>query len=47
MSTLIFDEFLKLLNWPRGAAMAFVLTAIVLVLVWAAGRLAKRLGEFR
>ena len=47
MSTLIFDEFLRLLNWPRGAAMAFVLTAIVLVLVWAASRLAKRLGEFR
>jgi putative spermidine/putrescine transport system permease protein len=47
MSTLIFDEFLKLLNWPRGAAMAFVLTAIVLVLVWAASRLARRLGEFR
>lgn len=47
MSTLIFDEFLKLLNWPRGAAMAFVLTAIVLVLVWVASRLAKRLGEFR
>ena len=47
MSTLIFDEFLKLLNWPRGAAMAFVLTVIVLALVWAASRLAKRLGEFR
>ena len=47
MSTLIFDEFLKLLNWPRGAAMAFVLTAIVLTLVWAASRLAKRLSEFR
>ncbi|MEZ5590055.1 MAG: ABC transporter permease [Gammaproteobacteria bacterium] len=47
MSTLIFDEFLKLLNWPRGAAMAYVLTVIVLLLVWAASRLAKRLGEFR
>ena len=47
MSTLIFDEFLKLLNWPRGAAMAYVLTVIVLLLVWAASRLAKRLGEYR
>ena len=47
MSTLIFDEFLKLLNWPRGAAMAFVLTAIVLLLVWAASRLAARLSEVR
>lgn len=47
MSTLIFDEFLKLLNWPRGAAMSFILTAIVLVLVWLSNRLAKRLGEIR
>lgn len=47
MSTLIFDEFLKLLNWPRGAAMAFVLTAIVLLLVWAASRLARRFAEVR
>jgi len=47
MSTLIFDEFLKVLNWPRGAAMAFILTAIVLVLVWASGRLARRLSTFR
>ena len=47
MSTLIFDEFLKLLNWPRGAAMAFVLTAIVLILVWAASRLAQRFGSQR
>jgi putative spermidine/putrescine transport system permease protein len=47
MSTLIFDEFLKVLNWPRGAAMAFILTAIVLVLVWASGRLARRLSVTR
>lgn len=47
MSTLIFDEFLRVLNWPRGAAMAFILTAIVLVLVWASGRLALRLSTFR
>lgn len=47
MSTLIFDEFLKVLNWPRGAAMAFMLTTIVLVLVWGAGRLAQRFAEIR
>jgi len=47
MSTLIFDEFLKLLNWPRGAAMSFILTAIVLVLVWLSNQLAKRIGEIR
>lgn len=47
MSTLIFDEFLKLLNWPLGAAMAFILTAVVLVVVWGSNRLAVRLSEFR
>ena len=47
MSTLIFDDFLKLLNWPRGAAISFVLTAIVLILVWGAGRLARRFSEVR
>lgn len=47
MSTLIFDEFLKVLNWPRGAAMAFVLTAIVLALVWLSNRLTRRLAVIR
>ena len=47
MSTLIFDEFLKVLNWPRGAAMAFILTAIVLVLVWLSGMAARRLAVVR
>lgn len=47
MSTLIFDEFLRLLNWPRGAAMAFVLTAIVLTLVWGANRLGGRFSGAR
>ncbi|SMF32152.1 putative spermidine/putrescine transport system permease protein [Tistlia consotensis] len=47
MSTLIYDEFLKILNWPRGAAMAFILTAIVLLLVWASGRLARRWASVR
>jgi len=42
MSTLIFDEFLKILNWPRGAAMAFILTTIVLLLIWVSGRLSRR-----
>ena len=47
MSTLIFDEFLQVLNWPRGAAMAFILTAIVLVLVWLSALLARRLATVR
>ncbi len=47
MSTLIFDEFLKVLNWPRGTAMAFILTVIVLVLVWASARLTHYVSTFR
>lgn len=47
MSTLIFDEFLKVLNWPRGAAMAFILSVIVLVLVWVSGLLARRMATVR
>lgn len=42
MSTLIFDEFMQLLDWPGGSALAFVLTALALLLIWlsslAAGR---------
>ncbi len=47
MSTLIFDEFLQVLNWPRGAAMAFILTAIVLALVWLSALLARKLAIVR
>ena len=47
MSTIIFDEFLKLLNWPQGAAMAFVLTLIVLVLVWVTSLFARRFAQVR
>jgi putative spermidine/putrescine transport system permease protein len=47
MSTLIFDEFLKVLNWPRGAAMSFILTAIVLFLVWGSSRIANKLAVSR
>lgn len=47
MSTLIYDEFLRNLNWPRGAAMAFILTAIVLAIVWGAGRLVRRWSVVR
>lgn len=44
MSTLIYDEFLQLLNWPAGSAMALLLTAIVLGLIFASGGLARRFG---
>jgi putative spermidine/putrescine transport system permease protein len=44
MSTLIYDEFLQLLNWPAGSAQALLLTAIVLVLILLSGRLARGTG---
>lgn len=42
MSTLLYDEFLALLNWPFGSAMAFLLTAVVLLLIGLSGALATR-----
>lgn len=42
MATQIYDEFMTNLNWPAGAALAFVLTAITLGLIWGANRLAAR-----
>jgi putative spermidine/putrescine transport system permease protein len=44
MSTLIYDEFLQLLNWPAGAAQALLLTAIVLALILLSNLLAPRAG---
>ena len=37
MSTLIYDEFLQLLNWPAGSAMALVLTLLVLAMIFVSG----------
>lgn len=42
MSTLIYDEFLQLLNWPGGSAMAFVLTVLALGIIWLSGLAARR-----
>lgn len=44
MSTLIYDQFLQLLDWPAGSAMALMLTLIVLVLVFLSGVIARRFG---
>jgi len=44
MSTLIYDEFLQLLNWPAGSAEALLLTALVLLLILVSGRLARGTG---
>jgi putative spermidine/putrescine transport system permease protein len=42
MSTLIYEQFLQLLNWPAGSAMAVVMTLIVLALILLGTRLARR-----
>lgn len=40
MATQIYDEFMTNLNWPAGAARAFILTAITLGLIAGANRIA-------
>jgi putative spermidine/putrescine transport system permease protein len=42
MSTLIYEQFLQLLNWPAGSAMSVVMTLIVLALILLGTRLARR-----
>lgn len=42
MSTLIYDEFLQLLNWPSGSAMATGLTVMVVALIALSGAIAGR-----
>lgn len=42
MATQIYAEFMTNLNWPAGAALAFVLTVMTLSLIWFANRLANR-----
>lgn len=44
LATVIYDEYMQLLNWPGGSALAFALTVTALVVVWISGRLAKRWG---
>jgi len=44
MATLIYDEFLLTLNWPSGAALAFVLTLIALLVITLSNRLINRWG---
>lgn len=42
MATLIYDEFLQLLDWPTGSALAFTLTIMAIGMIWLSGRLARR-----
>jgi len=45
MATLIYDEFMQVLDWPSGSALAFLLTALVLAVIGAAAALAERVGR--
>ena len=42
VSTLVYEQFLQLLNWPAGSALALLMTLIVLLLLWAGARFARR-----
>jgi putative spermidine/putrescine transport system permease protein len=42
ISTLVYEQFLQLLNWPAGSAIALVMTAVVLLLLLAGLLLARR-----
>ena len=42
MATLIYDEYLQLLDWPSGSALSFSLTAMAVTIIWASSRLTKR-----
>ncbi|WP_291296864.1 ABC transporter permease [Elioraea sp.] len=42
VSTLVYEQFLQLLNWPAGSALALLMTAIVLLLLWVGARVARR-----
>ena len=44
MSTMIYEQFLQLLNWPLGAALSFVLMAVSVAMIAASSALARRAG---
>jgi putative spermidine/putrescine transport system permease protein len=44
MSTMIYEQFLQLLNWPLGAALSFVLMAVSIAMIAASTALARRAG---
>lgn len=42
MATLIYDEYMQLLDWPSGSALSFALTFMAVVIIWLSSRLTKR-----
>jgi putative spermidine/putrescine transport system permease protein len=44
MATMVYDDFLQTLDWPSGAAMSFVLTALTLLVIGLSSRVLRRWG---
>jgi putative spermidine/putrescine transport system permease protein len=42
MATVIFDEYMQLLDWASGSALSFTLAAMAIGVIWASNRLARR-----
>lgn len=41
MATLIYDEYMQLLDWPSGSALSFVLMIMTIAMIWASSRLTR------
>ncbi|TCR62314.1 ABC transporter permease [Bosea sp. BK604] len=42
MATVIYDEYMQLLDWPSGSALSFTLTFMAIAVIWLSSRLTKR-----
>ncbi|MGY6249584.1 ABC transporter permease [Bosea thiooxidans] len=42
MATLIYDEYMQLLDWPSGSALSFALTFMAIAIIWLSSRLTRR-----
>ena len=42
MATVIYDEYMQLLDWSSGSALSFTLAAMAIGVIWASSRLTKR-----
>ncbi|MBW7947178.1 MAG: ABC transporter permease, partial [Sphingomonadaceae bacterium] len=42
MATLIYDEFMQLLDWPSGSALSFALAISTILIIWMSSRMTKR-----
>ena len=41
MATLIYDEYMQLLDWPSGSALSFALTFMAIGVIWLSSRLTR------